>query len=99
MYASNRLIPQHVLEEQQARTKDTVEYYTKKGMEVDQPDNFYKVRCINTLADKLKMTQKQTEDFYQKKLQQAKLWTDFFNKQRGINIQDHVPELKTLFNY
>lgn len=97
MYASNRLIPQNMLSDLQDKLKDTISYYNSKGIDVDQPDNFYKVRCINTLADKLKMSQEDAEKFYQQKLYQAKLWTDFFNKQRGINIQDHVPELNKLF--
>jgi hypothetical protein len=99
MYTSNRLIPQPMLEEQKSRTADAVNHYTQKGMKFHELENFYNVRCVNTLADVLKMTQGETEIFYQQKLHQAKLWTDFFNKQRGIAIQDHVPELKRLFNY
>lgn len=99
MYTSNRLIPQPMLEEQKSRTADAVNHYTQKGMKFHELENFYNVRCVNTLADVLKMTQGETEIFYQQKLHQAKLWTDFFNKQRGIAIQDHVPELKQLFNY
>jgi MoaA/NifB/PqqE/SkfB family radical SAM enzyme len=82
MYASTRLIPPALLKDAQDKTKEAIQYYEKKSMKIKDHGWF----SIKSLFD---------HDTYDKFLTQANAWTKFFNKQRGINIQDHVPELKS----
>lgn len=83
MYASARLIPPALLQDAQDKTREAIQYYEKKGMRIHD-HGWFSIKSLD-----------KHHNSYDHFVLQANVWAKFFNKQRGINIQDHVPELKS----